>query len=232
MSDDSKANAESNATARERLSAMLDGELDATPTAQACAHWRESDDAKAAWHAYHLIGDVMRSDDLASDPAHDAGFLEAFRARLASEPVVLAPRPLESVAPALVATARARAAGVPGRRWSWMAPTAVAAGFVAVAGVLTLTRGPGVSADGPTGTSVAMTSPAPASASFVAAAARPSISETSAVVEPQTPVATGQVIRDARLDRYLAAHKQFAGSSALGVPSAYLRNATVEAPGR
>ena len=50
--------------------------------------------------------------------------------------------------------------------------------------------------------------------------------------EPQGVVATGQVIRDARLDRYLAAHKQFAGSSALGVPSAYLRNATIEVAGR
>ena len=52
------------------------------------------------------------------------------------------------------------------------------------------------------------------------------------LAEPQTFVASGQVIRDARLDRYLAAHKQFAGSSALGVPSAYLRNATVEVSGR
>jgi sigma-E factor negative regulatory protein RseA len=50
--------------------------------------------------------------------------------------------------------------------------------------------------------------------------------------EPQTFVANGQLIRDARLDRYLAAHKQFAGSSALGVPSGFLRNATAEAMGR
>jgi sigma-E factor negative regulatory protein RseA len=40
------------------------------------------------------------------------------------------------------------------------------------------------------------------------------------------------MIRDARLDRYLAAHKQFAGSSALGVPSGLLRNATAEVAGR
>jgi sigma-E factor negative regulatory protein RseA len=39
----------------------------------------------------------------------------------------------------------------------------------------------------------------------------------------------GTVLRDARLDRYLAAHKQFAGSSALGVPSSFLRSATVDA---
>jgi sigma-E factor negative regulatory protein RseA len=40
------------------------------------------------------------------------------------------------------------------------------------------------------------------------------------------------VIRDARLDRYLAAHKQFSGSSALGLPSAFLRSATVESDAR
>ena len=48
----------------------------------------------------------------------------------------------------------------------------------------------------------------------------------------QTLVADGQLIRDARLDRYLAAHKEFAGSSALGLPSAFLRSATADASGR
>jgi sigma-E factor negative regulatory protein RseA len=235
MLDDSEASA----AGRERLSALLDGELDAAPVAQACAQWRESRDARATWHAYHLIGDVMRSDDLACDPAHDADFLQAFRARLASEPVVLAPRPLEAVAPADVAPALVRAVaagGSSGRRWSWMAPTAVAAGFVAVAGVLTLTRGPGLPGDGGAGPGIAMTAPAPASASLVGAVASPALApgvvETAAAAEPQAVVATGKVIRDARLDRYLAAHKQFAGSSALGVPSAYLRNATAEVSGR
>jgi sigma-E factor negative regulatory protein RseA len=51
-------------------------------------------------------------------------------------------------------------------------------------------------------------------------------------VGSQALVAGVPVIRDARLGLYLSAHKQFAGSSALGVPSAYLRNATLEASGR
>jgi sigma-E factor negative regulatory protein RseA len=49
---------------------------------------------------------------------------------------------------------------------------------------------------------------------------------------PQTYVANGQLIRDARLDRYLAAHQQFAGSSVLGVPSVFVRNATADAADR
>jgi sigma-E factor negative regulatory protein RseA len=51
-------------------------------------------------------------------------------------------------------------------------------------------------------------------------------------VEPVAVVMNGKVIRDARLERYLAAHKQFSGSSALGVPSAFLRSATVETEAR
>ncbi|MEP7099819.1 MAG: sigma-E factor negative regulatory protein [Burkholderiales bacterium] len=236
MFDDSEANTKVDAAARERLSALLDGELDATPVTQACAHWRESGEAKAAWHAYHLIGDVMRSDDLASDPGHDASFLSAFRARLTNEPVVLAPRPLESATPVLVAPAAVRAvgAGGSGRRWSWMAPTAVAAGFVAVAGVLTLTRVPSLSGDGAAGTSIAQAA-APAAASFVGGSPTPVatlVNGGAQAVEPPSSIATGQMIRDVRLDRYLAAHKQFAGSSALGVPSTYLRNATAEISGR
>jgi sigma-E factor negative regulatory protein RseA len=58
------------------------------------------------------------------------------------------------------------------------------------------------------------------------------VAATESASEPPELVANGQLIRDVRLDRYLAAHKQFAGSSALGVPSAFLRSATAEAPSR
>ncbi len=49
---------------------------------------------------------------------------------------------------------------------------------------------------------------------------------------PAVVITDGKMIRDARLDLYLAAHKQFAGSSALGVPSTFLRSATVETGAR
>ncbi len=204
---------EADAAARERLSALVDGELEDGAVAQACARWRDSAESRASWHAYQLIGDVLRSDDLAADAARDARFMAALRARLVTEPIVLAPQPAARLVP------QGRAAA---RRWSWMAPTAVAAGFVAVAGVLTLTRTGGVLPD-------------PAAAPSLAQAAPGAVVTTavgSPAAEPQTFVADGQLIRDARLDRYLAAHKQFAGSTALGVPSGFLRNATAEAVGR
>ena len=203
MSSDS----ERDAVALERLSALVDGELEGDAIAQACGHWRESGDARASWHAYHVIGDVLRSDDLACDPARDAGFIEALRARLKDEPVVLAPQPLPQ-----------RRSDARSGRWSWKAPTAVAAGFVVVAGALLLTRGP---VNEVPGVGLAQVVPA---AQPVLASALPG--PTTGASEPQRLVATGQLIRDARLDRYLAAHKQFAGSSALGVPSGFLRNAT------
>jgi sigma-E factor negative regulatory protein RseA len=38
------------------------------------------------------------------------------------------------------------------------------------------------------------------------------------------------MVRDARLEELLAAHKEFGGASALQMPSGFLRNATFEAP--
>ena len=201
-------------TARERLSALADGELETGAVTQACAHWRENGEARATWHAYQLIGDVLRSDDLAADPARDADFMAALRARLADEPVVLAPRPLP--VPGIPAGVERAAAARGGRRWAWMAPTAVAAGFVAVAGVLTRTRAAGLLPESPAVASVAQALPSPASAATLVGASMGSLAE------PPAPIASGQMIRDVRLDRYLAAHKQFAGSSALGVPSGFL----------
>ena len=193
--------------ALERLSALVDGELGADAAAQACGHWREDAEARVSWHAYHVIGDVLRSDDLAADPARDAAFLKSLRARLDTEPVVLAPQ--RPAVPTEVA-------GAPRRR-GWRATSALAAGFVAVVGVTLLTtRGTG---DAPAVASLAQIQPVAASAA-------------GAVAEPPALVANGKLIRDARLDRYLAAHKQFAGSSALGVPSGYLRNATASESGR
>jgi len=207
----------------EALSALADGEVDASATVGACGHWRDALGARSAWHAYHLIGDVMRSEELASGAGRDAAFLQRLRERLAQEPVVLAPQA------EITATARAASARIArGGRWSWMAPTAVAAAFMAVASALVVTRGTApVQGTANGGMLSSLSSPAvvasvqagPASASFVAG---------DALAEPQTLLASDPVVRDARLDRYLTAHKQFDGSSALGAPSGFLRASTTQ----
>ena len=224
---------ENTSRALEQLSALADGELDADASAHSCAHWRDDANARASWHAYHLIGDVLRSDELASDAQRDAGFLRTLRQRLAQEPVVMAPQAdLRAITPAPSTEARSVAKGGRSSRWAWLAPMTVAAGFVAVAGALLVTQVPtpaGSSADG-------LLAQASRSVNVLATAVPvlPAASSSGAetTTDPQTLVADGQVMRDARLDRYLTAHKQFGGSSALGVPSGFLRSATAQAPGR
>ena len=195
----------------EEISALIDGELGPDGVARACASWRSDARSRQTWHAYHLIGDVLRSDDLASRPARDADFLNRLRERLADEPVVLAPAALPAAA-AVPAMAGRRALR------HWRAGAAVAAGFVAVAGVLVVMRSP---------------APQPAAELARAPVVAPVVSVAAeSGVEQAAYVTDGRVMRDARLDRYLAAHQQFAGTSALGVPSAFLRSATADATKR
>lgn len=200
----------------EDLSALMDGELDASAVAVACRVWRDDVQVRGQWHAYHLIGDVMRSEDLVSDATRDARFLAALRTRLAEEPVVLAPA---SVSVAAVAPARVRR--------SWMAPAAVAAGFAVVAGTLVVTQMAG-----------GLSSREPGADLSVARATSPvqpvALNDKPASATGDAPGAmlNGQLVRDARLDEYLAAHKKFGGSSLPGGPSGFLRNASVEVPAR
>jgi len=211
--------------ARERLSALVDGELEANVVAQACLTWRDAAEQRSTWHAYQLIGDVLRSDDLASEASRDLAFVNALRSRLAAEPVVLAPQSIEIPTPTEDVMLHGRTRG-----WTWVGASAVAAGFVAVAGLLVLTRTPGVPlapSGGGSSDNIALTAP-PAIQQAPAAV----VQATNTVTEPQALVANGKLIRDARLDRYLAAHKQFAGTSALGVPSGFLRSATADAAER
>jgi len=192
---------------RAALSALMDGQ--APSTEAACRAWSADSSARADWHAYHVIGDVMRSDEHRADAAHDARFLAAVRERLAAEPVVLAPMP---AAPSLARARRAR---------RWMAPTAVAAGFVAVAGALMVTR---VAA--PDGAATTLTAGATAPAAGVRAVSVDGPAASQASVE------SAPMIRSAELDRYLAAHRQYANGAVQVAPGGAVRNAAATAPGR
>ena len=215
----------------EQLSALADGEMDPAGVAAACAQWRDDVRVRASRHAYHLIGDVLRSDDLAIEPSRDAAFLAAVRERLSREAVVLAPVP---------AAARRAGERVPrpsggradgsGWRWPWVVSTAVAAGFVGVIGTLTVSR-QAVPEPAQAQTLASVGAPTPVAATRTEAGQAASAA---AVPAPTRVLALDEagVVRDPTLDAYLAAHKQFAGSSALGVPSAFLRSATVRSSGR
>lgn len=170
------------------LSSVADGQANAEQLAHATRLWRDDAQARATWHTYHLIGDVLRSDELARDPARDVQFLSALRGRLALEPAVLAP----------VATAARRAA------WRWPSVAAVAAGFMVVAAGALLLR-PGLPEhQGPAlARSPGQVLPPPGVAVAVANGAQ--------------PVPAGQLgltlLRDAQLDRYLNAHRAFGATA-------------------
>lgn len=168
------------------LSSVADGQADAEQLAQVSSLWRDDAQARATWHTYHLIGDVLRSDELARDPARDVQFLSALRGRLALEPALLAP----------AATSARRAA------WRWPSLAAAAAGFMVVAIGALLLR-PGVPQ--PPGPALAR---APGQA-----VPQPGVPVT--VVAGTLPAVQGglTLLRDAQIDRYLHAHRAFGATA-------------------
>lgn len=177
------------------LSSLADGQADANEQSRCLDQWSARADVRARWHEYQVIGDVMRSDELGSSAADDAAFLQALRGRIAQEPQRLLPAAAARPAP---------------RRPAWLAPVAMAAGVGAVALTLT-TLWPGVA-------------PGPQSAVSLAAQRAPASAAAAPTAAPQVHMVSGQLIRDARLDRYLAAHRQGGSGSALQMPGAVVRS--------
>lgn len=181
----------------ESLSALVDGQLAGAEVAAAFAQLDgdDSGDCLATWHCYQLIGDTLRSPELAESQA-DAAFLARLRSRLADEP-----RRPASVLSGAPAAPLAEAANMP---WRGLAIAASIAAVGAISwGLLTS----GVLS--------------PRADSQLAQSA-----EIANVVAAADSGAT--MIRDARLDQLLAAHKQLGGTSALQMPAGFLRNATFD----
>jgi sigma-E factor negative regulatory protein RseA len=207
----------SSEASRRILSALADGDATDGEAARAFQAWRDEPDARASWHAYQLIGDVLRSDDLAVEPAADEAFLVALRARLAGEPVVLAPQPrVEHDAAALPV-----AAGGGGRaRVRWQGPIAMAAGFLAVIGVLNVVGPFKPGAGG-------------ALASNATSASGPVLASTTSVDNSGVALSSAQSKAAAdQLAPYLAAHRQSAMSGPFQMPGSDLRNASLVQPAR
>lgn len=125
---------------REILSALADGQANPDEVARACGAWRHQPEVRATWHAYHLIGEAMRSPDQAAS-SDGAAFLERIRARLADEPVVLAPQTAGRQASDVDGLVAASAGSQPLKRRMWAGPMAVAASFAVIVGVLTANLG-------------------------------------------------------------------------------------------
>lgn len=96
----------------EQLSAFADGELAADALTQLLADLSHEDTLRESWHAYHLVGDVLRSTDLAPS-ATETTFWSRLEQRLANEAV----RPMQVVAQSH-AVVRNRAPA--NQRWAWL----------------------------------------------------------------------------------------------------------------
>ncbi len=204
---------------RQALSDLMDGATDAAGAAAASQAWRLDVQARQDWHTYQVIGDVLRTPELAPRSASaDAAFLAALRTRLAQEPVVVAP---VVIAPVVIAQPIKRRAG-------WRNTIAVAAGFAAVAVVV---NGLPWSTSGPAAEPVVASPSKPTAASPVLSAARSPAIPTQALA-PAMLVNDQRMVRDAQLDRYLSAHRQYGGAPAMAVPGGVIRSVSATAPER
>jgi sigma-E factor negative regulatory protein RseA len=192
----------------EHLSAVVDGEWAGGP-----GHIGEflaelSGAERAAWSEYHLIGDALRSDDLAVHPVASSNFLRGFAARLEAEPHVLAPA---------AAGARARASALRAVKRRLIPGLAVAAAAATLSWIVLpqLQR-----ADAPHAAVQMAAQPARHDAALqVAAAGGPAGSD-------------GNIIRDAGLDQYLEAHQQFAQQPMVPGSAPFIRAAAMTTQGQ
>lgn len=195
---------------REQLSALMDGELQGEEWLQALQS-AEQGEGRVIWQAYHVVGDVLRSPELAAGALSSSAFLAHFNERLAREPAPTAIQPLSETVTkkdASVGLEHPQAANASVFRWKMLA------GFASLAVVASVGWNSWdrlVPGDAQTGTQLAVSAPA--------------VSPVAAAVPPV-------MIRDPRLDELLAAHRQFGSTSALQMPAGFLRNATFDAPVR
>lgn len=203
----------------ELVSALADGQLRGEEFARAVESVSSAEAARLSWQVYHLVGDVMRSGGALSS-ARDAAFVQRLQLALQQETPLL-PR---TSAPDAVAenTGRSVAAGIPAGKdraansahFDWKLLAGVAA--LALVSVI------GWQAWSGSDPQRAL----PQLAQVPLPALKPDVASAVSVAEPQV------MLRDPQLDALLAAHKQFGGTSALQLPTGFLRNATFEGAGR
>ncbi len=213
---------------RELVSALVDGQLRGRDFARAVELASDDPDAQAAWQAYHLAGDVLRSPGIAGGTSDEA-FMARLKASLAQEPAYYnkpaAMAPAAAGALPVTGGQAPLAANDSGFRWK------LVAGFASVAAVVAI----GWNAAGSLGKAdmQAQIATAPAAATVASPGAVSAAPAAQQVQQPVNVAGTQQVmIRDPRLDELLSAHRQFGGTSALQMPAGFLRNATFEGPAR
>lgn len=212
---------------RERLSALVDGQLCGEEFAHTVEWLDRDDDARLTWDAFHLVGEVLRSGE-AMVRTRDTGFVRRVSFRLQQEPSHgFNWDAIDSIVIDRVCTggegvsvSNDTAANDSTFRWKLLAGVASMAlvsviGWQAVSDWGAQTVEPKF-AQGPVQVQVPLQT---ARSDFI----------------PQQAVVAGEpqvMLRDEQLDALLAAHRQFGGMSALQVPTGFIRNATFEGANR
>jgi sigma-E factor negative regulatory protein RseA len=222
---------------REQISALADGRLQGEEFAQVVGRLGADDESRATWHAYHLVGDVLRAGRY-SACSDSTAFLARFQERLVAEPG------LSSVLRSVQAVPQrpAEAANEPVFRWKLVAGAA----SLAAAAAIGWNWVGGVGAP-PPGAQMAQRQqqqepqqPRAQEGSVLAAIqqqAGPSSDGRAEAARVLVGSGSGSgsgvaqvMLRDPRLDRLLEAHRQTAGGAQM--PSGFLRNATFEGSAR
>jgi sigma-E factor negative regulatory protein RseA len=203
----------------ELVSALADGQLSGEEFALAVAWVGAAQDARLSWHAYHVVGDVLRCGESMAG-AHDAAFLRRLRLGLAQEATLMQKVPATAsavehkISLSGAGLGWAKGAAANDNRWRWK----LVSGVASVVAVLVLSWQFLTGSDGQFGASQRVQAP--------------ELSGNPVAALQQTPVATNVesqvMLRDPQLDALLAAHRQFGGTSALQMPAGFLRNATFE----
>jgi sigma-E factor negative regulatory protein RseA len=206
----------------ERVSALVDGQLLGDEFVQALADLESSSLAREEWDIYHVLGDVMRSNQ-ASARTHDADFVRRLRQRISEATV----EPINSAAVPIGARAQPHLTPASANDGAWRR----VAGFASVALVAALAwqglNWTGVS-DLASTPQLAQQSGQPAANAASDAALAQADGSSALAITADTAI----MIRDPQLDALLAAHRQFGGTSALQMPAGFLRNAAFAEGGR
>jgi sigma-E factor negative regulatory protein RseA len=204
-------------TVREQVSALADGYLQGDEFARVISEVGSDEGLRATWHAYHLVGDVLRS-GRHSACSDRSVFLARLQQRLVVEPTAPVSR-FETASVPL----RIDAANEPVFRWKLVAGAASLAAAAAIGWNWVGGVAPQPSAQ---------LAQQQTSNSVLAASVSPqqlisSFTPTRVIVGNGSPQI---MLRDPRLDQLLEAHRQVGGAAQM--PSGFLRDATFEGPSR
>jgi len=209
-------------TVHEQVSALADGHLRDDEFAEVIGKVCVDPELRATWQTYHVVGDVLRSAGHAAC-SDSSAFLARFQSRLAAEPALPLPIPVQVQTP--LVRRRVEAANEPVFRWKLVAGAASLAAAAAIGW-----NWVGVTDSRAAGAQLALQQGSPAIVATADApkpAAAPSFSSTRVMIGNGTPQV---MLRDPRLDQLLEAHQQAGGASQM--PSGFLRNATFDRPSR